>query len=204
MRRLKICLSFAFVLCFLVACIGGNKFVIKERFSQNPTVGVIYSPSKINKFPDNTQGGPHNNWGVPVPAGFESIAKNEIVRGLKSEWPNADIRYEQSAVNQKNYDLVVWVHVGGTYNVQSAGGANNSKLTLEMRTTLSIYDPHKVKNLTSLMGASMGEVTSTSARINSDSVFIEAIPPTSLKRDLEKRMAQGIVDYFKEVKASKK
>jgi len=181
-----------------VACTGGDKIVIQERFSQNPKVGVIYTPSGIDKFPDPAPINSSARWHVPVSADFESIAKNEIVNGLKVEWPNASITYEAASTNRLNYDLVVWVGVGGTYHVQSAN------ITLKMRAHLTIFDPHSGKNLTSLLGESLGEVSSPPAPANRTSVFTDVIPPVSLKAALEQKTAQGIRDYLKEVRDAKK
>jgi hypothetical protein len=188
----SMCLLFA-------ACGGGGNLVIKERFSQNPKVGVYYTPSSITKVPDYSQA----KYSARVPADFESIAKNEIVSGLKAEWPNASVEYFTSAKDKMNYDLVVWVAVGGAYHLQSVAATNNP-IILKMHTVLTIYDPHSSKNLTSLMGAWLGEVSSPSAKTNADSVFTELIPPVSLKAALEQQASRGLKDYFKEVKEAKK
>lgn len=197
-------MSFMF-LC--VACTGGDKIVIQERFSQNPKVGVIYTPSGIDKFPDPAPINSSARWLVPVPADFESIAKNEIVNGLKAEWPNASITYEASSTNRLNYDLVIWAGVGGTYHTgggMTASGGNSGNITLKMRASLTIFDPHSGKNLTSFMGESLGEVSSPSAPANRTSVFTDVIPPVSLKAALEQKTAQGVKDYLKEVRDAKK
>jgi hypothetical protein len=195
--------SFIAVFFLLSACAGGDKVVIKDRFLQNPKVGVIYTPSQIRKFPDFSPGGPQAKWSAPVPADFESIAKNQIVTGLKAEWPDAAVTYESSGTNKLKYDLVVWVDVGGEYHVQTPSSADTN-IVLKMRTVLAIYDPHSSRNLTSFTGVQLGEVSSPSARTNAASVFVEVIPPVTLKAALENRAAQGIKDYFSEVKSAQK
>jgi hypothetical protein len=201
MKRSVSVFCIAAIMCCMVLNVsyaGGDNFGIQERFSKNPNVAVIFTNGKIKKFPDLTPGGPMAKWSTSVPADFDSIASNEIVNGLKAEWPNATIAYEASAANKKNYDLVVYVDVSGTYLEQM------SNLTLKMRTVLTILDPQINKNLTSFMGASLGEVSSPSAKVNRDSVFTQVIPPVSVKAALEQKTVQGLKDFAKEIKEAKK
>jgi hypothetical protein len=166
-------------------------------------VAVIYTPSTIAKFPDFSPGGPQAKWGATVPAEFESIAKNEIVNGLRAAWPKAAVTYERSPANKLKYDLVLWVDVGGAYHVESPSSVDTNVL-LKMRTILTLYDPKSSRNLTPFTGVLLGEVSSPSARANAASVFIEMIPPVTVKAALENKTAQGIKEYFNEVKAAQK